>query len=406
MATSSSNPPISERSLNLLFVIKSLDSRGGGAERVLADVGAELAKRGHHLTILSFDPPGSADFYSVDPPIVRLRVGVGNVRGRSRVGETIRRIVALRKAANELKPDVAIGWMHSGYVPLALALAGTGLPLIASEHIDYSHYRTVPFEGVMIRLLVGRFARMTAISDRVRSGFPAALRDKMVVVPNPVTTAPDQLSDPVGGAQKTLLSVGRLFAQKDHRTLIAAFARLAPQHPQWRLRIVGEGALRPELERQIEDFGLGSRVDLPGVIQDISAEYRGAQLFVLPSRYESFGLATAEALAHGLPAVGFADCPGTNEIIEHEVNGLLAQGPDRVTALADALDMLMDSPALRRAYGAAGPKSVERFSLSAIASRWESLLRQVTISLSDRGDLTGNLNPSTEDGGLRSATVR
>nr|WP_283938265.1 glycosyltransferase family 4 protein [Sphingomonas brevis] len=358
----------------MLFVIKSLDSRGGGAERVLSDVSAELVRRGHRLTIVSFDPPGSTDFYKIDPRIARVKAGIGNVRGKSRIGETIKRIAAVRKAATSLRPDVAIGWMHSGYIPLAMALAGTRVPLVASEHIDFSHYRTVPMQGLMIRLLASRFASVTAISDRVRSGFPPGLRDRMIVLPNPVTAEPERLADPVGGAEKILLTVGRLFDQKDHRTLVAAFARIAPRNPQWRLRIVGEGELRPDLEKQVEELGLKSKVDLPGVIDDISAEYDGAQLFVLPSKYESFGLATAEALAHGLPAVGFADCPGTNELIKHEVNGLLAQGGDREAALADALERLMTSEGLRQAYGAAGPKSVAHFSVAAIADRWESLL--------------------------------
>jgi len=378
MGFSSLSRPVSERPLNLLFVIKTLDSRGGGAERVLADVSSELVQRGHRLTILSFDSPGSSDFYPVDPRIERVKVGIGSAKDRSRLTETAARILALRKETRKLQPDVAIGFMHSGYIPLALALLGTGVPLIASEHIDYSHYRTVPFQGLTIRTVSSRFTSMTAITERVRLGFPAALRRKMVVIPNPVTAALERRADPIGGRNKVLLSVGRLFDQKDHRTLIAAFAALASRHPQWRLRIVGEGELRADLEKQVEELGLESRIELPGVITGISAEYIGAQLFVLPSKYESFGLATAEALAHGLPAVGFADCPGTNELIQHKVNGLLAQGRNRVKALADALDTLMSSEELRESYGAAGPQSVRGFSIAAVSDRWESLLRSVS----------------------------
>jgi glycosyltransferase involved in cell wall biosynthesis len=377
MGISEGDESVAERPLNLLFVIKTLDSRGGGAERVLANVSSQLVERGHHVTILSFDAPGSTDFYPFDPRIERVRTGIGSATDKSRARETVRRIMSLRKTSAGLRPDVVIGFMHSGYIPLALALIGSGVPVIASEHIDYSHYRTVPLQGLMIRLAASRFACMTVISAKVRAGFPPALRRRMVVIPNPVSAAPERRSDPGGGRTKILLSVGRLFGQKDQRTLIAAFARLAPRHPEWRLRIVGEGELRPDLERQVEDLGLGSRVELPGVIEAISAEYRGAQLFVLPSKYESFGLATAEALAHGLPAVGFADCPGTNELIKHKVNGLLAEGGDRVAALADALDTLMHSEKLRATYGAAGPRSVERFSIAAITDRWEELLRSV-----------------------------
>jgi glycosyltransferase involved in cell wall biosynthesis len=97
----------------------------------------------------------------------------------------------------------------------------------------------------------------------------------------------------------------------------------------------------------------------------------------MPSIYESFGLATAEALAFRVPAVGFADCPGTNELIQDGRNGILVGGPDAVHALAEGLSRLMDSAPLRAQLGQAGPDSVRRFSLAAVADRWEEVLRTV-----------------------------
>lgn len=186
---------------------------------------------------------------------------------------------------------------------------------------------------------------------------------------------PVKLADPVGGDCKTILSVGRLFPQKDQKVLIDAFARVAVRFPEWRLRLFGDGPLRSDLEAQVERAGLADRVELPGKSDDISAEYSSAQMFVLPSLYESFGLATAEALVHGLPAVGFADCPGTNELIEHDVNGRLAGGGDRVGALAAEMAALMESPELRARLAANGPRSMARFGIASVADRWEDVLQ-------------------------------
>jgi glycosyltransferase involved in cell wall biosynthesis len=174
-----------------------------------------------------------------------------------------------------------------------------------------------------------------------------------------------------------VLNVGRLAEQKDQRTLIKAFAELASDHPDWTLRIVGQGPLRSELEKMIAALGLGRRVELAGIIEDMESEYASAQLFAMPSRYESFGLATAEALSAGIPSIGFADCPGTNELIEHDVNGLLVGGPDRVAALAAGLNALMSSAQLRQRMGEAGPASVRSFAINAIGARWEALLKEV-----------------------------
>jgi glycosyltransferase involved in cell wall biosynthesis len=273
-----------------------------------------------------------------------------------------------------LAPDVAVGFMHSAYIPLGVALAGTGIPAVASEHIVYGHYDDRRIERALLHIIPRFLHSITAISEEMRHGFPPSIRRKMTIVPNPVAVAAAARADLGGGAEKIVLTVGRLEDQKDHRTLIAAFGQVAARFPDWRLRILGEGVLRPALEAQVAALGLGDRVALPGATADIGAQYAGAQLFAMSSTYESFGLATAEAMAHGLPAIGFADCPGTNELIVDGVNGLLVQGADRPAALAEGLARLMGSEEERRRIGAAGPASIAAFAPERVVGRWESLL--------------------------------
>lgn len=362
----------SRPSLKLLFAVKSIALSGGGAERVLAEVTAGLAARGHELVLVSFDKSNEEPFYRFAPAIRRLALGIGESSGRSGVRQTLRRIAALRSLAQAEAPDVAIGFMHSAYVPLGLGLAGTGIPVIASEHIVYSHYSDRPVERALLKIIPRFLYKVTGISEEMRRGFPSAMRRKMEIVPNPVAAASAR-ADPVGGDTKILLSVGRLEEQKDHQTLIAAFSRLAEDFPQWRLRIVGEGFLRPELEEQVESLGVQGRVELPGAISDIRAEYSRAQLFAISSTYESFGLVTAEALAQGLPAVGFADCPGTNALIVDGENGLLVEGADRPAALAAGLRRLMASEAERKRMASRAPQGIEAFAPERIVDLWEAL---------------------------------
>lgn len=359
--------------MNLLFLIKTLDSRGGGAERVLTQVTSELASRGHQITLVTFGKKGEPDFYPVDPAIRRVWLDVGDVQARTRVNEVVRRVDGLRRTVRDLAPDVAIGFMHSAYVPLALALLGFRIPVVASEHTNYDYFRRVPLESIALRVTAPLYAGMTVISEAIRRGFPQSLAKRMQVVPNPVVPM-SRRADPIGGRRKILLNVGRLAEEKDQRTLIEAFARVAPAHADWSLRIVGQGRLRSDLEKMIARLGLTKRVQLAGIIEDIETEYARAQLFVTPSLYESFGLATAEALSAGVPAIGFADCAGTNELIQQNVSGLLVEGRDRVAALAAGLDALMGSPQLRRRMAAAAPASVRAFEIEAIGGQWEILL--------------------------------
>jgi glycosyltransferase involved in cell wall biosynthesis len=363
--------------MRLLFAIKSLAAAGGGAERVLCEVCSGLAERGHQVSIVSYDPPGAPSFYPLDSRVRRLALPIGKAAESTSLSETLARLPALRRLAREERPDAAIGFMHSIYVPMALALAGTGVPLLASEHIVYRHFESRPLERLLLNLVPPLLAGITTISAAARATFPRRIAERTTVIPNPVSVDPAARADPVGGARKTLLSVGRLEEQKDHRTLIAAFARIAGEFPDWDLRIVGEGSLRAPLEAQVQAAELTDRVAMPGTMADIADEYGTAQLFAMPSTYESFGLATAEALAHGLPAIGFADCPGTNELIRSGENGLLVEGPDRPLALAQGLREAMKSPALCAEWAKAAPQSVSMYRLADVLNAWEELLRRI-----------------------------
>lgn len=359
--------------MKLVFVIKTLGLAGGGAERVLAQITSALVKRGHEITLVGFGSADERDFYQVDEKIQRIWLHAGHSNKRSGPIEIWRRALALRRLVRRLNPDVAVGFMHSAYVPLALALAGTRIPVVASEHILFDHYRAFPLEALALRVTAPLYERITVISEAIRASYPNGLASRMEVVPNPVLPA-DRESGSRERRSNIVLNVGRLFAQKDQRSLIEAFALVAETHAGWTLRIVGEGPLRPMLETLIVQLGLEDRVELPGAVGDISREYQRAEIFAMSSQYESFGLATAEALAHGLPAIGFADCPGTNELIHDGVNGLLVKGDQRVTDFAAALSRLMEDGKLRKKLGRSGPQSIEKFSLKAISSKWEQLL--------------------------------
>lgn len=361
--------------MRLLFVIKTLALSGGGAERVLADVTTGLADRGYDVMVASFDGPEAKDFYEFDHRVRRLRLGIGQTEKRSDVATTLARIRRLRQLALQERPDVALGFMHSAYIPLALALAGSRLPVVASEHTVFDHYNGRRSERLLLRLTAPLIRQFTAISSSVRAGFPKPVRRKMSIVSNPVRGY--GTGSAIAKSPETIVAVGRLEEEKDHQTLIAAFARVAPQFPEWRLRIVGEGTLRSRLQSQVEALDLEDRVELPGAIANIGPVYDAASIVAVPSRYESFGIVTAEAMAHAVPVIGFADCPGTNELIVDEVNGLLVHGDDRVGAMSDGLARLMRSSDFRTQLGSAGPQRAALFAPEKVLDRWEQLLKAV-----------------------------
>jgi len=367
--------------VNILFCIKSI-ANPGGAERVLADVASGLCGRCHRVGVLSFDTPGGQSRYELAPGVEWIALGIGDTRSRARVAETLARIRALRSHVHAWSPDIAVGFMHSMFVPLGVALAGSSVPLVASEHIVPAHYRNRPIQALLLGCTPWFSRVIVVVSEQARQAYPKWLRSHMCVINNPVSVAPGAVrADPVGpvNGRRRLLTVGRLAEQKDHATLIEAFAEVAERFPEWELRIVGDGPLREEIRGRVEKLGLADRVTLAGSVSDIGDEYVKAQLFVLPSRYESLGLALVEALAHGLPAMGFKDCEGVNRLIEPEKNGCLVEGAgNRVAALANGLERLMGNDEKRAALVRRDWNVPDQYCVGQVIDRWEEVLNNVT----------------------------
>lgn len=176
--------------------------------------------------------------------------------------------------------------------------------------------------------------------------------------------------------QKRIVGLGRLAWQKGFDLLIEAFSQIAAAHPEWTLIIYGEGERRNALESLVRTKSLESRVFLPGAVQQVPAVLSEASVFVLSSRYEGFPNALCEAMACGLPVISF-DCPsGPNEIIRHNIDGILVKAGD-IEALAKALDTLIRDNNLRRSLAVRATEITKRFEVKKIMNMWEELLRSV-----------------------------
>lgn len=362
--------------MKLFFVIKSLYCIAGGAERVICKISSEMCSRGHDVILITCDHPGQGPFFYLDHRVRLINLGLGDPGAFSGVRITLRRMKVLRQMALEERPDVVIGFMHSMFVPLGFSLIGTQIPLIGSEHTVPEYYRQRPLEKILLVLVAPFVRRVTVLSESIRMRYPTILRRKMIVMPNPLGDIYAQSNDDGDNDRFTLLSVGRLDEGKNHQALIRAFSKIASDFPKWDLKIIGEGILRPNLELLVKTLDISGRVSLPGTMQSIESAYQKADVFAIPSLYEAFGLVTAEAMSHGLPVVGFSDCPGTNELIEPGKTGVLVdKGYDPETSLAIALRLLLENPELRTKLGSAARESINgRFSIEYVVNQWEKLL--------------------------------
>jgi glycosyltransferase involved in cell wall biosynthesis len=167
------------------------------------------------------------------------------------------------------------------------------------------------------------------------------------------------------GASPRLVTAGRLTAQKNHALLLRAFQRVLDRHPDAALVIIGEGELRPQLEALRDELGLSGRVSLPGFQLDPWPYLAQADLFVLSSDYEGFGLVLVEAMHAGLRVVS-TDCEaGPAELLDGGRYGRLVPVGDE-GALAPAMLEELKGPSdperqRDRARSIAGSENLERY---------------------------------------------
>jgi len=220
--------------------------------------------------------------------------------------------------------------------------------------------------------------RLVSVTHDVNSYFSWLPVSRRAVIHNPVLSFNPLSKEtlwPAGADvnKKWLVAMGRLVHQKGFDLLLQAWSRIASEHPDWQLLVLGEGELRRDLERLRRDLRLEESVVLAGMVAAPSAILKRAELFVLSSRFEGFVNSMAEAMACGLPVVSF-DCPGgVSEIVRDEVDGILVSPLD-AEALARGLLRVMGDDDLRHQLAIKAPEVLERFSLEKCLAEWERLI--------------------------------
>ncbi len=367
--------------MRILFSCRAFNNMAGGVERMACIMLEAMRQRGHEMELLTWDSSSASAFYEIHPAIKWYQLDIGNPQEKATLKTRLQRAVRMRQILKDSRPDVILAFQEGTFISTRLYSIGMGTPVIAAErnapsrfeHISASKYKNLIFQCF-------RLARAITIQiESYRNSYPAYLHEKIVSIPNPVAEAV-HLADPSGEGKKikTLLSVGRLGYQKNYDALVDAFARIASHFPEWQLVIVGEGEDRNKLEQFISSKGLGDCIKLPGTTTNVGQYYADAQLFCLPSRWEGFPNALAEAMAHGLPAVGFRQCSGVADLIEDGKTGLLAQGNGQADALAETLSQLLADDEKRVVMGKQAREQIAVYKPEAIFDRWEQLFMELS----------------------------
>jgi glycosyltransferase involved in cell wall biosynthesis len=164
-----------------------------------------------------------------------------------------------------------------------------------------------------------------------------------------------------------ILCVAHLYPRKGIDTLLRAFAHL--QRPAV-LRIVGVGPEHDHLNHLVRGLGITDRVQFLGYLpfDALTAEYRNATIFALPTTQEGFGIVFLEAMASSLPVIA-GRAAAVPEVVSEGVTALLA-GPNDEAELTNKHERLLDDPSRRAAMGAAGLQRVQRYDAPVVARQF------------------------------------
>ena len=319
------------------------DLVGAGAQRVYVNLANGIADRGYSVDLVAVKAEGS--YLEQVSSKVRLV--------DFKCSRALRSLAPLVRYLRTERPDTLLAAVHVNFVALwAKRLARVETRVVVSQHINATTYSKdaedirVRVETMLIRAFYPWADGIIAVSEGVAQNLFdfTRLTDEDVQVIHCPVIMPDMFEKKSrvpehpwyhDGGPPIILSVGRLSEQKGYEYLLRAMARLPEQYPA-RLIILGEGDLRPRLEKLVEELGLSGRVDLPGFSDNPYAFMAHSRLYVMSSLFEGAPSVLVEALFCDLPIVS-TDCPnGPAELLAGGKHGRLIPLKD-VDALTGAI---------------------------------------------------------------------
>lgn len=360
------------------FLVLNLDGMGGTSRSVITQANALAARDNVDVRLVSVTRSADQPHNPVDPRIpVDYLVDVrdGTPTGPSRL--VPRRwdhqfFPAADEALERFLPDLDVDVLVTvtpALMAVAVQLAGPGVRIVHQEHRS-SADRVGGLEPLLA--FAPRAAAVALLTESTRDWLADQLgpvAPPLLVVPNPLPMG-EQPRSPLD--QRTIVVAGRVVPEKQPLHVVRAFASIAEDFPAWRLRILGDGPMLEEVRAQAAKLGLADRVELPGAVTDMPAQWARASICVMSSRTEGFPLVAQEAMSAGVPVISY-DCPsGPRELITHDVSGLLV-GPGSKAGLAGALRRLVSDDEARSRLGEGAFAASRAYAPDVLAARWEEV---------------------------------
>ncbi len=316
----------------LLACLNNTGNALGGAEKTIINLANWLARNtNHEVKLVSVD--GDAKPYNINENVnyYGFKLVTGN-----KIKKHLKLYKYTKKAIKDFMPNVVVSFWIQTIFYATLTKKFSNIDFIFSERND-PNLEYGKIAKLMRRIALKKVSGVVFQTKMAMDYFDNNIKAKSTIIQNPVYIKyyDYKLNEKM---DNRIVSVGRLYNQKNQKILIEAFNRIKDKYKDFTLEIYGEGILREELQEQINKNNLNGKVKLMGAHKDVIDKIYGARLFVLPSLYEGMPNALMEAMSLGIPSIS-SDCPcgGPKELIKNGVNGYLFNN-NSIDSLIETMD--------------------------------------------------------------------
>jgi L-malate glycosyltransferase len=374
--------------MRILVLTYEFPPVGGGGGRAARDICEKLAAQGHQVMVLTSHLKGLprqenlAGVQVVRVPSLRRKAFVATIYDMggyvvSGIWNGLRLVPAWKPEVMQVHfavPTGPAGWAlsHLYHVPYVLTAHLGDVPGGVPEKTRGWFRWVFPFTGPIWKdaaqvVAVSEFTRQLALKY-----YPVDIR----VIPNGVDTQALDPGEITLGNPPQIVFAARFMAQKNPLQLVRVLAGL--RELPWKCLMLGDGPLREQVEKEIADYHLQDRFELPGWVtpEEVLACYARSDILFMPSLSEGFPLTGVQALAMGLAIVA-SGVGGFIDLVQQGENGFLYR-PDDEQGMHDGLVALLSNPPLLVNMRRKSRALSSRFDLNAVVGSYEEIFRQIT----------------------------
>jgi N-acetyl-alpha-D-glucosaminyl L-malate synthase BshA len=354
----------------------------GGSGAVATELGLALAERGHEVHFISYAQPFRLRGFNERVTFHEVKVGSYPLFEHppySLALAVMLHEVALKERLDVLHAHYAIPHATAGWMAKQLLEEeGKDLAVVTTLHgTDITLVGQDPSYFTVTRFSIERSDAVTAVSVYLRDETYRAFGCSgcsIQVIPNFVSLEEFKPPEKRRAGDRVLMHISNMRPVKRVLDIVHVFARVREKVPS-RLVLVGDGPDRDAAEREVAKLRLSGKVRFLGKIEDVAQVLRTADVYLLPSQTESFGLSALEALATGVPVVG-TRAGGLPEVVEHGVSGFLTEVGDIDGLAAATVELLSDDNRWAAASRAARDRAAQ-FATEHVVPLYEELYASV-----------------------------